>query len=76
MTNPNSLLLKRKRKKGAERGLNLWHGRDFFAPTPCVRQPLFETSDSNASPNRSRFLRMERDELRRTKHFSAKKRLF
>ena len=28
-----------------KRGLDLWHGRDFFAPTPFVRQPLFETSD-------------------------------
>ena len=26
-------------------GLNLWHRKDFFAPTPSVRQPLFETSD-------------------------------
>ena len=26
-------------------GLNLWHGKDFLAPTPSVRQPPFETSD-------------------------------
>ena len=32
-------------KRVEKRGLNLWHGKDFFAPTPSVRQPLFETSD-------------------------------
>ena len=39
------LLLKGHRKKVQKRGLNLWHRKDFFAPTPSVRQPLFETSD-------------------------------
>ena len=29
-----------------KKGLNLWYGRDFLAPTPSVRQPLFETSES------------------------------
>ena len=28
-----------------ERGLDLWHWKDFFAATPSDRQPLFETSD-------------------------------
>ena len=28
-----------------KRGLNLWHKKKFFAPTPYVRQPLFETSE-------------------------------
>ena len=27
--------------------LNLWHGKDLLAPTPSVRQPLFETSGSS-----------------------------
>ena len=30
-----------------KRGLNLWHGKDFFAPTASVCQPLFETSEKN-----------------------------
>ena len=33
------------RKRGQKKGLNLRCGRDFLAPTPSVRQPLFETSD-------------------------------
>ena len=33
------------RKRAQKRGLNLWHRRDLLAPTPSVRQPLFETSD-------------------------------
>ena len=32
-----------------KRGLNLWHKKDFFAPTPSVRQPLFETSGNGSS---------------------------
>ena len=28
-----------------KKGRNLRYGRDFLAPTPSVRQPLFETSD-------------------------------
>ena len=32
-------------KKGTERGLNLWRLKGFFAPTPSVRQPLFEASE-------------------------------
>ena len=31
--------------------LNLWHREDFSAPTPPVRQPLFETSEiGNSMP--------------------------
>ena len=30
-----------------KRDLNLWHRKDFFAPTPFVRQPLFEISDKH-----------------------------
>ena len=37
------LLLRGHRKNGTERGLNLWSLKDFLAPTPSVRQPLFET---------------------------------
>ena len=35
------------RKKVQKRGLNLWHRswKDLLAPTPSVRQPLFETSE-------------------------------
>ena len=33
------------RKRRQKRGLNLWHGKDFLAPTPSARQPLFETSE-------------------------------
>ena len=33
-------------KRVQKRGLNLWHRKDFLAPTPSIRQPLFETSDS------------------------------
>ena len=41
------LLIRGDRKKGAEKkkGPNLRYCRDFLAPTPSVRQPLFETSD-------------------------------
>ena len=28
-----------------KRGLKLWHRKDLLAPTPSVRQPLFETSE-------------------------------
>ena len=28
-----------------KRGFNLWHCETFFAPTPYVRQPFFETSE-------------------------------
>ena len=28
-----------------KRCLNLWHRKDFLAPTPSVHQPLFETSE-------------------------------
>ena len=34
------------RKRVRKRGLNLWHRKDLLAPTPSVRQPLFETSDT------------------------------
>ena len=37
------------RKTGQKKGLNLWCGRDFLAPTPSVRQPLFETSEKCSS---------------------------
>ena len=40
------LLLRGHRKKVQKRGLNLWPLKDFLAPTPSVRQPLFETSES------------------------------
>ena len=43
------LLLRGHRKKVQKRGLNIWLFKDFLAPTPSVRQPLFETSDSNGS---------------------------
>ena len=40
------LLLKGGIGKGyRKRGLNLWHMKDLLAPTPSVRQALFETSD-------------------------------
>ena len=39
------LLIRGHRKVGQKEGLHLWYGRDFLAPTPSVRQPLFETSD-------------------------------
>ena len=39
------LLLRGIGKREQKRGLNLWHMKDFLAPTPSVRQPLFETSD-------------------------------
>ena len=39
------LLIRGHRKRGQKKGLNLWYGRDFLAPTPSVRKPLFETSD-------------------------------
>ena len=39
------LLIRGHRRKRAEKGPNLWYGRDFLVPTPSVRQPLFETSD-------------------------------
>ena len=32
--------------RGLGKGWNLWHRKDLLAPTPSVRQPLFETSDS------------------------------
>ena len=32
-------------KRGQNKGLNVWCGGDFLAPTPSVRQPHFETSD-------------------------------
>ena len=32
-------------KRVHKRGLNLCHRKDFLAPTPSVRQPLFETSE-------------------------------
>ena len=35
-------------KRVQKRGLNLWHEKDFLAPTPFVRQPLFETSDAGS----------------------------
>ena len=38
-------LLRGHRKKGTEKRLNLCHIKDFLAPTPSVRQPLFGTSD-------------------------------
>ena len=44
------IFLRGHRKKGTERGLNLWSLKGFFAPTPSVRQPLFETSDSSCHP--------------------------
>ena len=34
-----------KEKRMQRRCLNLWHRKDFLAPTPSVRQPLFETSE-------------------------------
>ena len=44
------LLLRGHRKKGTERvqkrGLNIWPLKGFLAPTPSVRQPLFETSEN------------------------------
>ena len=33
-----------------KRGLNLCFLKDFLAPTPSVRQPLFETSDNSLAP--------------------------
>ena len=33
-------------KRVQKRGLNLWHMTDFLVPTPSVRQPLFETSET------------------------------
>ena len=36
-------------KRVQKRGLNLWSLKGFFAPTPSVRQPLFETSDYSGS---------------------------
>ena len=39
------LLTRRHRKRGQKRGLNLWCERAFLAPTPSVRQPLFQTSE-------------------------------
>ena len=39
-------LLKRHRKKGAENRPESLAQEAFLAPTPSVRQPLFETSDS------------------------------
>ena len=39
------LLLRGHRKRAQERGLNFGHMKDFLAPTPSVRQPLFETSE-------------------------------
>ena len=41
--------IQRFRKGVGERGLSTkkpWHFKDFLAPTPSVRQPLFETSDT------------------------------
>ena len=32
-------------KRVQKRGQNLGHMKDFLAPTPSVRQPLFETSE-------------------------------
>ena len=32
-------------KRVQKRGLNLWSLKGFLAPTPSVRQPLFETSE-------------------------------
>ena len=40
-----SLLVRGHRKRVQKRGLNLLHMKDFLAPTPSVRQPLFETSE-------------------------------
>ena len=41
-------------KRGQKKGLNLWCGRDFLAPTPSVRQPLFETSDEFGCKNKKK----------------------
>ena len=40
-----SYSLRGHRKKGQKTGPKLMCGRDFLAPTPSVRQPLFETSE-------------------------------
>ena len=37
-----------KEKRGQQKGLNLWRGSDFLAPTPSLHQPLFETSRKRA----------------------------
>ena len=37
-------------KRVQKRGLNLWPLKGFLAPTPSVRQPLFETSDIRPPP--------------------------
>ena len=43
--NVSPLLLRGHRKKGTEKSLqSLARMKDFLAPTPSVRQPLFETS--------------------------------
>ena len=39
------LLPRGDREKVQKRGLNLWPFKAFLAPTPSVRQPLFETSE-------------------------------
>ena len=49
------LLLMGHRKRVQKRGLNLWHTRDFLAPTLSVRQPLFETSEKRADPYEQRW---------------------
>ena len=41
------ILLRGHRKKRVQkRGQNFWPLKGFFAPTPSVRQPLFETSET------------------------------
>ena len=42
-----------------ERGLNLWPLKGFLAPTPSVRQPLFETSDLKGAFAKGCFLAFE-----------------
>ena len=44
-SNVSPLLLRGHRKKSTEKRPHLWRRNDFFATTPSVRQPLFETSD-------------------------------
>ena len=44
------ILLRGIGKRVQKRGLNLWSLKGFFAPTPSVRQPLFETVTSDKTP--------------------------
>ena len=52
------LLIRVHREKGAEKGLEsmVWEG--FLAPTPSVRQPLFETSNVTELHDRYRYRRV------------------